>query len=191
MPGASNVYDVNSKGLTEIALRFNQGINTDGDALKVNTNFNIAGAFDPNVRKLDGAVRRLERKLESGMNYFITQPVYSAEKIKEVYEATKHLDAPFFIGIMPVTSYKNALFLHNEVPGIKLSEEILSQFEAVKDDKEKTKALSLKLSKELIDTVHQYFNGLYLITPFQSVDYTLELASYSKTITSNKQEAKL
>lgn len=95
MPGASNVYDVNSKGLTEIALRFNQGINTDGDALKVNTNFNIAGAFDPNVRKLDGAVRRLERKLESGMNYFITQPVYSAEKIKEVYEATKHLDAPF------------------------------------------------------------------------------------------------
>ncbi|WP_437750568.1 bifunctional homocysteine S-methyltransferase/methylenetetrahydrofolate reductase [Staphylococcus shinii] len=189
LPGATNVYDVNSKGLTEIALRFNQGINTDGDALKTKTNFNIAGAFDPNVRKLDGAVRRLEKKLESGMHYFITQPVYSKEKIKEVYEATKHLNVPFFIGIMPVTSYNNALFLHNEVPGIKLSDEILEQFEAVKDDKAKTKALSLKLSKELIDTVHEYFNGLYLITPFQKVDYTLELANYSKTITSTKQEA--
>ncbi|WP_437272056.1 bifunctional homocysteine S-methyltransferase/methylenetetrahydrofolate reductase [Staphylococcus succinus] len=189
LPGASNVYDVNSKGLTEIALRFNKGINTDGDALKTKTNFNIAGAFDPNVKKLDGAVRRLEKKLESGMNYFITQPVYSAEKIKEVYEATKHLDAPFFIGIMPVTSYKNALFLHNEVPGIKLSDEILEQFEAVKNDKAKTKALSLELSKDLIDTVHEYFNGLYLITPFQNVEYTLELAAYSKQITSNKQEA--
>lgn len=189
LPGATNVYDVNSKGLTEIALRFNQGINTDGDALKTKTNFNIAGAFDPNVRKLDGAVRRLEKKLESGMHYFITQPVYSKEKIKEVYEATKHLDVPFFIGIMPVTSYNNALFLHNEVPGIKLSEDILEQFEAVKDDKVKTKALSLKLSKDLIDTVHEYFNGLYLITPFQKVDYTLELANYSKTITSTKQEA--
>ncbi|WP_436950758.1 bifunctional homocysteine S-methyltransferase/methylenetetrahydrofolate reductase [Staphylococcus xylosus] len=189
LPGATNVYDVNSKGLTEIALRFNQGINTDGDALKTKTNFNIAGAFDPNVRKLDGAVRRLEKKLESGMHYFITQPVYSKEKIKEVYEATKHLDVPFFIGIMPVTSYNNALFLHNEVPGIKLSETILEQFEAVKDDKAKTKALSLKLSKELINTVHEYFNGLYLITPFQKVDYTLELANYSKTITLTKQEA--
>lgn len=189
LPGATNVYDVNSKGLTEIALRFNRGINTDGDALKTKTNFNIAGAFDPNVRKLDGAVRRLEKKLESGMHYFITQPVYSKEKIKEVYEATKHLDVPFFIGIMPVTSYNNALFLHNEVPGIKLSETILEQFEAVKDDKAKTKALSLKLSKELIDTVHEYFNGLYLITPFQKVDYTLELANYSKTITLTKQEA--
>ena len=189
LPGAMNVFDVNSKGLTEIAQRFNQGINTDGDALKQATNFNIAGAFDPNVRKLDGAIRRLEKKIDSGMNYFITQPVYSKEKIKAVYEATKHLNVPFFIGIMPITSYNNALFLHNEVPGIKLSEEILTQFEAVKNDKEKTRELSISICKELIDTVHEYFNGLYMITPFQRVDFSLELAAYSKTITSTKQEA--
>lgn len=187
LPGATNVYDVNSKGLTELALRFNQGINVDGDALKKHTNFNIAGAFDPNVRKLDGAVKRLEKKVAAGMSYFITQPVYSKEKIKEVYEATKHLDTPLFIGIMPIASYNNALFLHNEVPGIKMSEEVLNQFKAVKDDKEKTKELSLRLSKELIDTVHEYFNGLYLITPFQHIDYSLELAAYSKAITQNKE----
>ncbi len=57
---------------------------------------------------------------------------------------------------MPIASYKNALFLHNEVPGIKMSDEILQQFEAVKDDKAKTRELSLKLSKDLIDTVHEY-----------------------------------
>ncbi|WP_394218213.1 bifunctional homocysteine S-methyltransferase/methylenetetrahydrofolate reductase [Staphylococcus warneri] len=187
LPGATNVYDVNSKGLTEIALRFNQGINTDGDALKKHTNFNIAGAFDPNVRKLDGAVKRLEKKVASGMSYFITQPVYSKEKIKQVYEATKHLNTPFFIGIMAIASYNNALFLHNEVPGIKMSEDVLNQFKAVKDDKEKTKELSLRLSKELIDTVHEYFNGLYIITPFQKVDYSLELAAYSKSITTHKE----
>lgn len=187
LPGATNVYDVNSKGLTELTLRFNQGINVDGDALKKHTNFNIAGAFDPNVRKLDGAVKRLEKKVAAGMSYFITQPVYSKEKIKEVYEATKHLDTPLFIGIMPIASYNNALFLHNEVPGIKMSEEVLNQFKAVKDDKEKTKELSLRLSKELIDTVHEYFNGLYLITPFQRIDYSLELAAYSKAITQNKE----
>ena len=173
--------------ITEIALRFNQGINTDGDALKKHTNFNIAGAFDPNVRKLDGAVERLEKKVASGMSYFITQPVYSKEKIKQVYEATKHLNTPFFIGIMPIASYNNALFLHNEVPGIKMSEDVLNQFKAVKDDKEKTKELSLRLSKELIDTVHEYFNGLYIITPFQKVDYSLELAAYSKSITTHKE----
>ena len=187
LPGSTNVYDVNSKGLTELALRFNQGINTDGDALKKHTNFNIAGAFDPNVRKLDGAVKRLEKKIASGMSYFITQPVYSKEKIIQVYEATKHLNIPIFIGIMPIASYNNALFLHNEVPGIKMSESVLNQFKAVKDDKEKTKELSLRLSKDLIDTVHQYFNGLYIITPFQRVDYSLELAAYSRSITTNKE----
>ena len=54
-----------------------------------------------------------------------------------------------------------------------MSDDVLNQFKAVKDDKEKTKELSLRLSKELIDTVHEYFNGLYIITPFQKVDYSL------------------
>ncbi|QLK86920.1 bifunctional homocysteine S-methyltransferase/methylenetetrahydrofolate reductase [Staphylococcus sp. 17KM0847] len=191
LPGATNVYDVNSKGLTELALRFNKGINTDGDALKTKTHFNIAGGFDPHVRNIKAAVRKMETKIESGMHYFITQPVFTQEKIIEIYEATKHLDVPIFIGIMPITSYKNALFLHNEVPGIKMSDDVLAQFEAVKNDRVATYNLSLSLCKSLIDKVHQYFNGLYLITPFERVDYSLELAKYSKTITDNNQEVLL
>ncbi|CAD7360827.1 bifunctional homocysteine S-methyltransferase/methylenetetrahydrofolate reductase [Staphylococcus schleiferi] len=189
LPGATNVYDVNSKGLTELALKFNKGINTDGDALKTTTQFNIAGGFDPHVRNINAAVRKMETKIESGMSYFITQPVFSKEKIIEIYEATKHLNVPIFIGVMPITSYNNALFLHNEVPGIKMSEEILEQFKAVAGDKEATYQFSISLCKSLIDTVHTYFNGLYLITPFERVDYSLELAAYSKSITQTHQEA--
>ncbi|UXU54943.1 bifunctional homocysteine S-methyltransferase/methylenetetrahydrofolate reductase [Staphylococcus agnetis] len=188
LPGATNVYDVNSKGLTELALRFNEGINTDGDALKRRTNFNIAGGFDPHVRNIDAAVRKLETKIESGMHYFITQPVFTKEKIVEIYEATKHLNVPLFIGIMPITSYNNALFLHNEVPGIKMTDDVLARFKAVAGDKAATYELSISICKSLIDTVHQYFNGLYLITPFERVDYSLELAAYSKSITSTNQE---
>lgn len=188
LPGATNVYDVNSKGLTELALRFNEGINTDGDALKRRTNFNIAGGFDPHVRNIDAAVRKLETKIESGMHYFITQPVFTKEKIIEIYEATKHLNVPLFIGIMPITSYNNALFLHNEVPGIKMTDDVLARFKAVAGDKTATYELSISICKSLIDTVHQYFNGLYLITPFERVDYSLELAAYSKSITSTNQE---
>ena len=57
----------------------------------------------------------------------------------------------------------------------------------LKDDKAKTRELSLKLSKDLIDTVHEYFNGLYIITPFQNVEDSLELAAYSKSITAHKE----
>lgn len=179
-PGATSVFDVNSSGLAEIITQFNQGINADGDTLRSNTNFSVAGAFNPNVRRLEPAVKRLEKKIESGMEYFITQPIYEPERVKEIYEATKHIDAPIFIGIMPITNYNNALFLHNEVPGIKLSDTVLNAFEKVKDDRDATRELSINLSKQLIDAVHQYFNGLYLVTPFLKYDLTVELANYSK-----------
>ena len=123
------------------------------------------------------------------MEYFITQPIYEPERVKEIYEATKHIDAPIFIGIMPITNYNNALFLHNEVPGIKLSDTVLNAFEKVKDDRDATRELSINLSKQLIDAVHQYFNGLYLVTPFLKYDLTVELANYSqlKTGTQTKE----
>lgn len=90
---------------------------------------------------------------------------------------------------MPITNYNNALFLHNEVPGIKLSDTVLNAFEKVKDDRDATRELSINLSKQLIDAVHQYFNGLYLVTPFLKYDLTVELANYSqlKTGTQTKE----
>ncbi|MDT3994344.1 bifunctional homocysteine S-methyltransferase/methylenetetrahydrofolate reductase [Mammaliicoccus sp. H-M34] len=182
-PGATSVFDVNSSGLAEMITQFNQGINADGDTLRSNTNFSVAGAFNPNVRRLEPAVKRLEKKIESGMEYFITQPIYEPERVKEIYEATKHIDAPIFIGIMPITNYNNALFLHNEVPGIKLSETVLNAFEKVKDDRDATRKLSINLSKQLIDAIHQYFNGLYIVTPFLKYDLSVELANYSKSKT--------
>lgn len=182
-PGATSVFDVNSSGLAEMITQFNQGINADGDTLRSNTNFSVAGAFNPNVRRLEPAVKRLEKKIVSGMEYFITQPIYEPERVKEIYEATKHIDAPIFIGIMPITNYNNALFLHNEVPGIKLSETVLNAFEKVKDDRDATRKLSINLSKQLIDAIHQYFNGLYIVTPFLKYDLSVELANYSKSKT--------
>ncbi|MBL0847738.1 MULTISPECIES: bifunctional homocysteine S-methyltransferase/methylenetetrahydrofolate reductase [Mammaliicoccus] len=187
-PGATSVFDVNSSGLAEMITQFNQGINADGDTLRSNTNFSVAGAFNPNVRRLEPAVKRLEKKIESGMEYFITQPIYEPERVKEIYEATKHIDAPIFIGIMPITNYNNALFLHNEVPGIKLSETVLNAFEKVKDDRDATRKLSINLSKQLIDAIHQYFNGLYIVTPFLKYDLSVELANYSKSKTETQSK---
>ncbi|MCU7557895.1 bifunctional homocysteine S-methyltransferase/methylenetetrahydrofolate reductase [Macrococcus capreoli] len=185
-PGATSVFDVNSCGLSEIIQQFNQGINADGATLKRKTSFSVAGAFNPHTKHLQRAVERLTKKIEAGMSYFITQPVFDRTQIKEIYEATKHLDVPIIIGVMPITSYNNALFLHNEVPGIKIPEYILKQFEAVQEDRAQTKAVSIKISKQLIDEVYSYFNGLYLVTPFMKYEMTEELAKYAKEITNNQ-----
>lgn len=181
-PGATSVYDVSSMELMSMIKQLNEGISFSGKPLRKKANFSVAGAFNPNVRVVSRAVDRLEKKLEHGCDYFISQPVYSKEKIEEIYEATKHLEAPIYIGIMPLTSFRSAEFLHHEVPGIKLSEEVLARMEACGDDKEKATAEGVAIAKELLDTACQYFNGIYLITPFLRYDMTLQLMDYVKEL---------
>ena len=138
-PGATSVYDLSSFDLISLIRQFNEGISYTGQSLGQKTNFKIAAAFNPNVKYLDKAVKRLEKKIECGAHSFLTQPVYSTSQIEDVYEATKHLDTPIFLGIMPLTSSKNAEFLHNEVPGIKLPDEVRRAMAAAGNDPEQAR----------------------------------------------------
>ncbi|KGR90637.1 homocysteine methyltransferase [Ureibacillus massiliensis 4400831 = CIP 108448 = CCUG 49529] len=181
-PGATSVYDVSSMELITLIKQLNEGISFSGKALRKKANFSVAAAFNPNVRVLDRAVSRLEKKIEHGADYFISQPVYSKEKIVEIYEATRELEAPIYIGIMPLTSFRSAEFLHHEVPGIKLSDEVLERMKACDGDKDREAEEGIAIAKELLDTATQYFNGIYLITPFLRYDFTLQLMQYIKQL---------
>lgn len=182
-PGATSVYDVTSLKLIPFIKQLNEGIGYNGASLKKTTNFTVAAAYNPNVRDISKTKRLVEKKIKSGADYFITQPVFEEEKIVKLSElASNYPDTPFFVGIMPITSYNNAIFLHNEVPGIKLSEEFLSRLEEVKDDKELCQKIALDESKKLIDVALKHFNGIYLITPFTRADLTVELIDYIETV---------
>lgn len=189
-PGATSVYDVSSMELISLIKQLNEGISFSGKALRKKANFSVAAAFNPNVRVLDRAVSRLEKKIEHGADYFISQPVYTKEKIVEIYEATKHLQAPIYIGIMPLTSFKSAEFLHHEVPGIKLSDEVLERMRQVSGDKEEETRVGIEISKELLDTAMKYFNGIYLITPFMRYEVTIQLMQYIKQVDLQNKGAK-
>lgn len=182
-PGATSVFDVTSFKLIPFIKQLNEGLGYNGASLKKTTNFTVAAAYNPNVRDISKTKRLVEKKIKSGADYFITQPVFEEEKIIKLAElASNYPDTPFFVGIMPITSYNNAIFLHNEVPGIKLSEEFLSKLEEVKDDKELCQKIALDESKKLIDVALKHFNGIYLITPFTRADLTVELIDYIETV---------
>lgn len=176
LPGASSVYDVSSFDLIRMVKQLNQGYAFSGKQLKQHAQFIVGAAFNPHVRHLDAAVARLEKKVEAGADYIMTQPVYDVETIVQIYEATKHIRVPIFIGIMPLTSSRNAEFLHNEVPGIKLSTYALEQMKLFTG--EAARQEGNRMAKELIDATLQYFNGIYLITPFNYYQMTVELTQY-------------
>ena len=166
-PGATSVYDVTSLKLIPFIKQLNDGLGYNGASLKKATNFTVAAAYNPNVRDLSKTKRLVEKKIKSG-----------AEIVQLAEFVADYPDTPFFLGIMPITSYNNAIFLHNEVPGIKLSEDFLTKLEKVKDDKALCQKVALEESKKLLDVALKYFNGIYLITPFTKYDLTIELIDY-------------
>lgn len=177
-PGATSVFDVNSFSLIELIKKGNEGVSFVGNSLREKTAFNVAAAFNPNVANVEKAVQRMEKKFASGADYILTQPVYSSEKIIELSEVTSHIEQPIFVGIMPLTSTRNAEFLHNEVPGITLTDEVRDRMKKTEGDRERGVQESLSISKELIDTALEHFNGIYLITPFMRYEMTVELVKY-------------
>jgi methionine synthase / methylenetetrahydrofolate reductase(NADPH) len=177
-PGATSVYDLASFDLIRLIKQMNQGVSFSGKDLGAKTNFSVGAAFNPNVKHIEKMVQRMEKKLECGADYFLSQPVFSKEQVGQIYEATKHINAPIYLGVMPLTSSRNAEFLHNEVPGIKLTEETRLRMARVSDDVEASQYEGLQIAKELVDEVHRYFNGLYLITPFLRYETTVELTKY-------------
>ncbi|EJL41267.1 bifunctional homocysteine S-methyltransferase/5,10-methylenetetrahydrofolate reductase [Brevibacillus agri] len=176
LPGASSVFDVTSFDLIRMVKQLNEGVSFSGRPLKQKAQFIVGAAFNPNVRNMAAAVARLEKKVEAGADYIMTQPVYDVESIRQVHEATKHIGIPVFIGIMPLTSSRNAEFLHNEVPGIKLSAEALERMKKVQGPAARQEGIAI--AKELLDTAVRYFNGIYLITPFNYYEMAAELIAY-------------
>jgi methionine synthase / methylenetetrahydrofolate reductase(NADPH) len=176
LPGASSVFDVTSFDLIRMVKQLNEGISFSGRPLKQKAQFIVGAAFNPNVRHIEAAIKRLEKKVEAGADFIMTQPVYDAESIRLVHDATKHIKIPVFIGIMPLTSSRNAEFLHNEVPGIKLSDEARERMRRVQG--EAARQEGIKMAKELLDVAITYFNGIYLITPFNYYQMSVELIQY-------------
>lgn len=176
LPGSSSVYDLTSFEIIRMIKQLNEGISFSGKPLKQKAGFVVGTAFNPNVKYLEKAVQRLERKIEAGADYVMTQPVYDAALMEKIYELTKHLSIPIFIGIAPLASGGNAEYLHNEVPGIQLSDEVRKRMANLKG--EEGRAVGVQIAKELLDTAIKHFHGIYLMTPFLAYDMTAQLTRY-------------
>ncbi|MFC4386399.1 bifunctional homocysteine S-methyltransferase/methylenetetrahydrofolate reductase [Gracilibacillus marinus] len=185
-PGASSVFDATSFELIRLMKQCNEGISFSGSSLRKKTDFKVAAAFNPNVANLEKAVKRMEKKVEHGADYFLTQPIFHHEQIVKLYRETKHIKQPIFIGIMPLVSHKNAEFLHHEVPGMRLSDEVRARMQAQTNRHDAIRE-GIEISKELIQTAINYFNGIYLITPFMHYQITTELTQYIQKISEQVQ----
>jgi methionine synthase I (cobalamin-dependent)/5,10-methylenetetrahydrofolate reductase len=178
-PGAQSVYDVSSIELISIIKRLNEGFNYIGKSIKLPTNFVTGCTFNPNAKNLDAQVSRLERKIAAGAQYVMTQPVFDTRLVEEMRKRTQHLSVPIFTGVWPLLNGRQAAFLHNEVPGIVIPENVRQQMTG-REGAEGRKQ-GIEIAKEVCRAALDHFPGVYLITPFLNFDTTAELAQFVRS----------
>ena len=179
-PGSSSVYDVNSVQLMEIISGLNKGYNFAGKNIKYPTDFVMGCTFNPNAKNLDAQIARLERKIAAGARYVMTQPVFDQILVKQMHSRTKHLGVPILTGVWPLLNGKQTEFLHHEVPGIIVPDEIRSRMAGTEGQQGRRQGI--EIAKDVVRAVLEYFPGIYLITPFLAYDTTAELAQFVRNL---------
>jgi methionine synthase I (cobalamin-dependent)/5,10-methylenetetrahydrofolate reductase len=173
-PDATAVYDVDSIGLIRIMDHLNHGRDLAGNAIGPPLGIHIGCGADPSKPDLEKEVRRLEEKVKAGAEYVMTQPVYDPKTVETFLGMIRHLHVPVLIGILPLYSHKNAEFLHNEVPGMTIPEDIRERMRQAGSG-EDAQAEGVRIAQEALLAVRDLVQGAYVMPPFNKVDLAVRV----------------
>ncbi len=172
-PEASGVYEVDSVGLTKILHRLNQGTDWAGKTLGGQTNFTIGVALNPMADDLDDEIARFHAKVEAGAHFAMTQPLFDPEHWHAFLKKLGGPPAiPVLIGVWPLNSYKQALRLNNEVPGIVIPEPLLKSMEAAGAS---ARDKGFDVARDMLKWARTEMAGAYLIPPFKRYEEIVEI----------------
>lgn len=176
-PEAMDNYDLVPSGLIKLIKQgFNVGVDHAGTSIGQPTHFFVGAALNLSAQDAEAEIKNLRRKLRAGADFFLTQPIYEPEKARaflDLYEAQfGPLGKPVLVGILPLVSARHANFLHHEVPGVVIPEEVRQQMEAAGEDGPR---LGVELAVRLIEAVRPWAQGVYLMPQFSRYDLVAEI----------------
>jgi len=175
-PSATAVFDVDAIGLVHIVKSLNQGLDLADNPLGAVTGFAIGVGANPGAMDMETEVRRFFQKVDAGAEYVLTQPVYEARLLDEFLGLTKDADIPVLVGLLPLASYKNAEFLHNEVPGMQIPQAIRERMrKAPAGEKSRSVGIEIARAALLECKTLPRVKGAYIMPPFGRYDSVLKI----------------
>jgi len=177
-PDATAVFDIDAIGLTNMVNKLNHGLDLGNNPIGRPTAFSIGVGVNPGAVNLDEEIRRFEWKVEAGAEYAITQPVFDTAQLRSFLDRISHVKIPIVAGIWPLVSFRNAEFLHNEVPGVNVTPEILERMRIASDKgKEDAREEGIAIARESLLEVLDVIAGVQVSAPFGNVKYALQVFS--------------
>lgn len=173
-PPATAVFDLDSIGLIRLADGLNHGLDPGGKPIAHPTRFFMACGAEPGALDYERELRRLREKKEAGAELVMTQPVYDAALLRRFLDDIKDLDLPVLVGLLPLASYQNALFLHHQVPGMQIPLPILERMERVEKG---TASIfeGVRIAQEALEEVKHDVVGAYVMPPFGKYEAAVKI----------------
>ena len=171
-PDATGVFDMDSIALTGVAHNLNRGLDIGGNRIDPPTSLVIGVGANPVATDLEREIERFEQKAIAGAEFAITQPVFDADCLFRFLDAVGELNVPIVAGIWPFTSFKNAEFMANEVPGVVVPPALLERMSQAKT-KEQGRVLGVDIARELVEKVRDRVAGFAVSAPFGNVQTAL------------------
>lgn len=153
-----SVFNFDSVGLMRIADEMNSEVLKDSP-------LTYGGAINQSRRRIESEIKRVQKKMEAGAEFFLTQPVFTAEDAERLRRVKEETGARILCGIMPLVSRKNALFMKNEISGVNVTDEVIERYpeNAGREDGEN---VGVELAKEMIAATRDFADGYYFSFPF-------------------------
>ena len=176
-PEAADNYDIVPSGLIKLIKQgFNTGLDHSGTSIGQPTNFFVGSALNLCPQDFAAEVKNLRRKLSSGADFFLTQPIFDPQLaetfLKRYAEEYGPLNKPILVGILPLFSTRHANFLHHEVPGISLPEPIRARMEKAGEAGVQE---GQRITTELVAQIKPWAQGLYIMPQFNRYDVVAEI----------------
>ena len=163
---AKNVFGLNSFELIGFIKNLNGAIFSGRP-------YHICAALNTSAARFDLELERAGTKIAKGAECFFTQPIFTQKNMENLKKAKATLGCKILAGIMPPASYKNALFLNNEMPGIEIPEEVVRSL--MGKSKREAKEISMAYAKGIVERIRGDCDGYYLMTPLKKIDFSIEL----------------
>ena len=168
-PNTTGVWDVDSIGLIQVLRGMNEGHDAAGSSIGAQSCFHIGAALNLNMTEEETTqeIEKFQRKLEAGAHFIMTQPIYELAPLLRFLERVGKPSIPVILGCIPLHSSRHAEFLHNEVPGITIPEEVRARMRAAG---ERGHEEGLKLAQELLSAARSMVQGVYLMPSYGRYD---------------------
>ncbi|MGE5360823.1 MAG: bifunctional homocysteine S-methyltransferase/methylenetetrahydrofolate reductase [Bacteroidales bacterium] len=168
-PAATSVFDVDSIGLTNVVNRLNHGVDIGGQAIGCPTSYHIGVAVNPTALDPDRELRRLEYKVEAGAEFAITQLVFDLSAFDAFLKRAERLGIPIIAGVWLLENLRQAEFLANELPGVRVPEDVLARLRRA-DTAAAAAAEGVAIARETVAAVRDRVQGVQIAVSSGTVD---------------------